>query len=139
MTELKTTTNFWSDGSGRLVSSAKITNLLPGEIFVFGSNSAGFHGGGAARLAFNNFGASWGQGSGLQGQSYAIDTMNSFEKMSGEVARFLTFAKDNSEDTFLVTEIGCGIAGYSPEDVAPLFIGSSSNLALPTSFLAILG
>ena len=92
-----------------------ITKLQPDEIFVFGSNLAGMHGGGAARLAYQRFGAVWGQGVGLQGQSYAIPTMQGgVETIQPYVDEFIGFAKQRPQLKFLVTEIGCGIAGFSP-------------------------
>lgn len=122
--------------SGRLISSDRITTLAPGEVFVFGSNARGAHGGGAARYALDNFGALYGQGHGLQGQSYAIDTMSGLDTMAAEIATFLTFAASHPELTFLVTEIGCGIAGYAPSQVAPHFASAPANVALPASFAA---
>lgn len=99
-----------------------ITKLQPDEIFVFGSNLAGMHGGGAARLAYQKFGAVWGQGVGLQGQSYAIPTMQGgVETIQPYVDEFIKFAKQHPQLKFLVTEIGCGIAGFSPSEIAPLF------------------
>lgn len=99
-----------------------ITKLQPDEIFVFGSNLAGMHGGGAARLAYQRFGAVWGQGVGLQGQSYAIPTMQGgVETIQPYVDEFIEFAKQHPQLKFLVTEIGCGIAGFSPSEIAPLF------------------
>ena len=90
----------------------RITELKPNDIFVFGSNLAGAHGGGAARLAYNRFGAIWGQGVGLQGQSYAIPTMQGgVETIKPYVDEFISFAKQHPEQKFLVTKIGCGIAG----------------------------
>jgi hypothetical protein len=103
------------------ISPKWITALQQGEIFVFGSNSEGFHGGGAARLAMK-WGALWGQGVGLQGQTYAIPTMfGTAAEIKPYVDEFLSFAKAHPELKFLVTEIGCGIAGFTPDDVAPLF------------------
>ncbi len=128
----------WGDpandkGSG--VSTAKfITELDAHEVFVFGSNAAGAHGAGAARTAHEKFGAVWGEGHGHHGQSYAIDTMSGFDELSAEVSRFCTYAATRSELTFLVTEVGCGIAGYAPEQVAPLFVGAPGNVELPESF-----
>lgn len=111
-----------------------ITELDEGEIFVFGSNGFGAHNGGAAAMAVAKFGAIYGQAEGLQGQSYAINTMDGFEVMAEQVERFIEFAKEHPELKFLVTEIGCGIAGYSPEEVAPLFAGVPENVALPEVF-----
>lgn len=111
-----------------------ITALHPGEIFVFGSNSAGNHTGGAARQAARDFGAVMGQPRGLQGQSYAIVSMDGLEILADEARRFLEFARAHPELSFLVTEIGCGIAGYTPSQVAPFFSGAPSNVQLPRSF-----
>ena len=111
-----------------------ITELQPGEIFVFGSNLQGMHGGGAARVAYRNFGAVMGQGVGLQGQSYAIPTMQGgVETIRPYVDEFIAFAKEHPELTFLVTRIGCGIAGFTDEDIAPLFAEAQGvdNIVLP--------
>ena len=103
------------------ISPKWIRTLRENEIFVFGSNLNGFHGGGAAALAMD-WGAVWGQGVGLQGRTYAIPTMfQSVGKMKPYIDDFLVFAKLHSELNFLVTEIGCGIAGFTPEDVALFF------------------
>ena len=111
-----------------------IEELDEGEIFVFGSNGLGAHDGGAAATAVAKFGAIYGQAEGLQGQSYAIDTMDGFEVMAEQVARFVECAREHPELTFYVTEIGCGIAGYSPEEVAPLFKDVPENVVLPEIF-----
>lgn len=119
----------------------KITSLAENEIFVFGSNLAGSHGGGAARLAHNRFGAIWGQGVGLQGQSYAIPTMQGgVETIKPYVDEFITFAKENKHLTFLVTRIGCGIAGFRDNEVAPLFKDAidAENIVLPKEFFSVL-
>ncbi len=111
-----------------------ITELQPGEIFVFGSNLQGMHAGGAARIAYNNFGAIWGQGVGLQGQSYGIPTMQGgVETVRPYVNEFIQFAKDHPELTFLVTRIGCGIAGFTDAEMAPLFEKAHNieNIVLP--------
>ena len=115
----------------------RITELKPNEIFVFGSNLAGAHGGGAARLAYNRFGAVWGQGVGLQGQSYAIPTMQGgVETIKPYVDEFIAFAKAHPELKFLVTKIGCGIAGFAAEEIAPLFHHAidCKNIILPKEF-----
>ena len=117
----------------------RITRLEPGEVFVFGSNAAGMHAAGAAALAHERFGAVWGQGSGLHGQSYAIDTMSGLDILGHEVTRFVDFAAAHPELRFLVTEIGCGIAGYTPIEVAPFFAGAGDNVVLPERFAAELG
>lgn len=114
-----------------------ITELKENEIFVFGSNLEGMHGGGAARLAYEKFGAIWGQGVGLQGQSYGIPTMHGgVEDIKPYVDEFIEFAKSHPELTFLVTRIGCGIAGFRDEEIAPLFKEciEMENVCLPKSF-----
>lgn len=123
------------------IASDKISELKPNEIFVFGSNLDGHHGGGAAYIALNKFGAIWGQGVGLQGQSYGIPTMHGgTEKIKPYVDGFINFAKANPQYKFLVTRIGCGIAGFSDEEMAPLFKDAVDveNIALPQSFWEIL-
>lgn len=118
-----------------------IKELAPDEIFVFGSNLAGHHGGGAARVAFDRFGAQWGQGEGVQGQSYAIPTMQGgVETIKPYVDRFLDLAYEWDQNTFLVTRIGCGIAGFTPEQIAPLFDRALDmyNVVLPRDFYDIL-
>lgn len=118
-----------------------ITELKPNEIFVFGSNLQGYHGGGAARLAMNKWGAVWGQGTGLQGQTYAIPTMQGgIGTIRPYIDQFIKFAQNDPERTFLVTEIGCGIAGFRPADIAPLFKNAINipNIWLPQRFWEIL-
>ena len=118
-----------------------IRALAPNEVFVFGSNLGGFHAGGAARAAHNLFGAVWGQGVGLQGQSYAIPTMQGgVETIKPYVDQFIEFARSKPELYFYVTRIGCGIAGFVDEDIAPLFREALSldNVALPKTFHDIL-
>lgn len=114
-----------------------ISSLNPNEIFVFGSNLAGMHGGGAARTARLHFGAVLGNGDGPQGQSYAIPTMQGgVETIRPYVDKFIRYAKAHPDETFLVTPIGCGIAGFTPEDIAPLFEDAVyvENIYLPQSF-----
>lgn len=122
--------------NGRRVASDKISTLAPGEIFVFGSNIQGMHGGGAARYANKNFGAEWGVGEGLTGRTYALPTMEGKASMKQAVEHFTSCAKEHPELTFLVTAIGCGIAGYTPEEVAPLFKDAAQleNVYLPQLF-----
>ncbi|MBR1596338.1 MAG: hypothetical protein IJ726_04870 [Phocaeicola sp.] len=117
-----------------------IVQLKPNEVFVFGSNVNGYHGGGAALTALQKFGAIWGQGEGLQGQSYGIPTMEGIDSMKAAIERFILFAKEHRELIFLVTPIGCGIAGYKPEEVAPFFRSAIDleNVYLPESFWMIL-
>ena len=115
-----------------------ITELKENEIFVFGSNLQGMHGGGAARLAYEKFGAIWGQGVGLQGQSYGIPTMHGgVDAIKPYVDEFIGFSKSHPELTFLVTRIGCGIAGFRDEEIAPLFKEciEIDNVILPRSFV----
>lgn len=118
-----------------------ITKLADKKIFVFGSNLSGSHGGGAALLAYQKFGAVWGQGVGLQGQSYGIPTMQGgTDTIQPYVDEFIEFAQSHSDLKFYVTAIGCGIAGFSPEDIAPLFKKAVEvkNIYMPSSFWAIL-
>ena len=123
------------------VTSNHISKLAEGEIFVFGSNADGIHAGGAARLAAQRFGAVMGQGHGLQGRSYAIDSMSGKEAMQKDVDDFIEFAKQHAEYTFLVTRIGCGIAGMTPEEVAPMFAQciDLGNVCLPAAFWDVIG
>lgn len=119
----------------------RIVSLVANEIFVFGSNLAGAHGGGAARIAYERFGAVWGQGVGLQGQSYAIPTMQGgVETIRPYVDEFIIFATAHPELKFLVTKIGCGIAGFSEEEIAPLFAKAIGveNILLPQEFVQII-
>ena len=120
--------------SQRRTTPEFITELQPGEIFVFGSNLRGMHGGGAAYAAYRKFGAIMGQGVGLQGQSYAIPTMQGgVETIRPYVDEFIEFAKAHPELTFLVTRIGCGIAGFTDEEISPLFEAAHNidNIVLP--------
>jgi hypothetical protein len=121
---------------------ANITEIQPNEVFVFGSNQSGKHGAGAARLALK-WGAKWGQAEGLQGRTYGIPTKNaSITKtltvpvIKTYVDPFIEFAKANPQLTFLVTEIGCGLAGLYPKDIAPLFQEAKDveNIHLPERF-----
>jgi hypothetical protein len=118
-----------------------ITSLAQNEIFVFGSNIHGLHGGGAAAAAMRYFGAVWGQGVGLQGQSYAIPTMHGgVDEIRPYVDEFIDFARQHPELTFLVTRIGCGIAGFTDKQIAPLFVYALEmpNVLLPKSFVDVL-
>jgi hypothetical protein len=114
-----------------------ITELKTDEVFVFGSNLAGMHGGGAAYVAFKKFGAVMGCGVGLCGQSYAIPTMQGgVETIKPYVDEFITFASAHPELFFYVTRIGCGIAGFRDKEIAPLFAKAVGleNVCLPKSF-----
>ena len=115
-----------------------ITQLKADEVFVFGSNLAGMHGGGAAYVAFKKFGAVMGCGVGLRGQSYAIPTMQGgVETIKPYVDEFITFASAHPELFFYVTRIGCGIAGFRDKEIAPLFAKAVGleNVCLPKSFV----
>lgn len=118
-----------------------ISALGPRDIFVFGSNLAGRHHGGAARAAVNRFGAIMGQGEGLQGRSYAIPTMQGgVHTIKPYVDRFIEFAKKEQALTFYVTKIGCGIAGFHISEIAPLFKEALGvkNIRLPKEFVETL-
>jgi len=125
------------------ISPKYIKELNENEIFVFGSNEGGRHGRGAAKLALDQFGAIYGQAEGLQGSSYGIPTKDktvkitlTTEEIQKYVDNFITFAIDNNHLIFLVTEIGCGLAGHDPRDIAPLFkkVKSVKNIYLPERF-----
>jgi len=114
-------------------------------VFVFGSNLAGRHGKGAALWARQHRGAIYGQGEGMQGNSYAIPTKDAnlrtlpLDEVKAHVRKFQIFATDNPSMTFQLTPIGCGLAGYQFSDIAPLFARSPSNIIIPDEFKAILG
>ncbi len=118
-----------------------IESLEDNEVFVFGSNLDGHHIGGAARIAQEHFGAVWGQGVGLQGKSYAIPTMQGgVETIKPYVDEFISFAQQHKELQFLVTRIGCGIAGFKDYEIAPLFkdVIEMENVCLPKEFAEII-
>lgn len=118
-----------------------ITRLDENEIFVFGSNLGGIHAGGAARVALDKFGAVWGQGVGMQGQCYAIPTMQGgVETIKPYVDEFIAYATQHTEYKFLVTPIGCGIAGFRPKEIAPLFEDAIDvqNIILPKGFVDVI-
>ena len=125
------------------ITRDNIRSLQPNEIFVFGSNLSGIHGGGAALLAYERFKAKYGQGIGLQGFSYAIPTKSegikrtlTIEEIKPYVDEFIKFAQANKHLIFFVTEIGCGLAGHIPEHIAPLFRTALTinNIHLPQKF-----
>ena len=125
----------------RRVTPDFITELKEGEVFVFGSNKEGMHGGGAARIAYKEFGAIWGEGVGMTGRCYAIPTMDgSLDIIRKHVDDFTEYAAAHPELTFLVTRIGCGIAGWRDSEIAPLFGKASElgNVTLPEEFWKIL-
>lgn len=119
-------------------SPERIESLRPDEIFVFGSNPQGWHGGGAAADARHLFGAVWGEGIGRTGQCYAIPTTGgTVEGIRPYVEEFVAYARAHPDLTFLVTEVGCGIAGYSVAQIAPLFARAldMENVLLPRRFV----
>ena len=115
------------------------------EIFVFGSNLAGIHGAGAARAALEHYGAIFGQGKGLVGRSYAIATKDEkietlpMKAVVAEIANFKAFAILNPDKKFFMTRVGCGLAGFTDEEIAPLFIGSPENVNFPANWGPWLG
>ena len=125
------------------ITPNNITELKENEIFVFGSNESGRHGKGAAKTALG-WGAKWGQARGLQGKTYGIPTKDHsvritlpISKIQIYVDEFIEFAKKRQDLIFLVTEIGCGLAGYKPKDIAPLFKEAKDieNIYLPERFI----
>lgn len=114
------------------------------NIFVFGSNLAGRHGKGAAKCALENHGAIYGNGSGLQGRSYAIPTKDQnlrtlpLNDINEFVKIFLDFAEKSPELNFVLTRIGCGLAGYSDEQIAPMFRNAGINCELPKEWVKII-
>lgn len=119
----------------------RIAALSEYEIFVFGSRPDGLHTEGAARTAYERFGAVMGQGSGLQGQSYAIPTCGKrLDEIKTYVGEFLKLAGDWDETIFYVTRIGCGRSGFTDEEIAPLFDAAIDgyNVILPRTFLEII-
>ena len=135
---------YWLNGGNTGTLPDRITpsmiNVLEPNDFVFGSNIQGMHMGGAARVAYSKFGAEWGNGEGLQGQSYALPTMEGIECTEAAVRHFTTRAKEHPELKFFVTPVGCGIARYAPEDIAPMFKDAAEldNVYLPVSFWKVL-
>lgn len=126
------------------ITPDNISVLQPGQIFVFGSNTQGRHGKGAALTARRLFGAQSGCGMGRTGQCYAIATKDAqlrtlpLEDIGIQIVRFINYAEDHPELRFLVTEIGCGLAGYTPRQIAPLFLclPLPHNISLPKRFMA---
>jgi len=124
------------------ITPEKVVSLNENEIFVFGSNRSGRHSKGAAKTAMYKFGAKWGQSDGLQGKSYGIPTKDrnlnvlSIPEIEHHVRKFISVAKNNPQLTFLVTEIGCGLARFSPKQIAPLFEKAKNipNIHLPKRF-----
>lgn len=133
----------------QLVTPDHITELKHHEVFVFGSNTGGLHRGGAAKLAHEAFGARWGFGEGLYGQSYALPTVFGdltthtigpkleIETIQEHVNNLIICAGNHPHLMFLVTEVGCGLAGWTVQDIAPLFreVLELKNVTLPQRFL----
>lgn len=118
---------------------------LPEQVFVFGSNMSGLHGGGAARVAHREYGAMWGIAEGSTGRCYAIPTV--LRRISGprplpdihvSVTAFLRHATVHSQTHFFVTRVGCGLAGYRDADIAPMFAGAPPNCSMPEPWRALL-
>ena len=115
------------------------------RVFVFGSNLIGYHGAGSAKEAHRNHGAQWGVGSGPTGNAYAIPTKDGvyrtlpLDRIMRHVGDFRDYAEAHPECEFAVVEIGCGLAGYTPKDIAPLFHSMPPNVKLPLSFQKVLG
>ncbi len=111
------------------------------HVFVFGSNLAGRHGAGGARDARLNWGALNGCGYGRTGQAFAIPTKDeqikvlSLPEIKRYVLLFLAYAESQPDITFLVTEIGCGLAGYTAAEISPMFVAATENCTLPTEWL----
>lgn len=114
------------------------------NIYVFGSNRAGRHGAGDARIARLRHGAIYGQGEGLQGRSYGLPTKDAFirslplEEIRKSVDRFMAFARAHPELNFDVQAVGCRLAGYKPEQIAPFFAGAPDNCYLHPLFREVL-
>lgn len=122
----------------REYTPAFISELGEKEIFVFGSNILGMHGGGAASVAFRKFGAQWGVGEGLTGQCYALPTMEGgVDYVEGKVKNFIECVKQHPELKFFVTRVGCGIAGFQDSEIGPLFRDAVAmpNVILPKEFV----
>jgi hypothetical protein len=121
-----------------------IISLKPYEVFVFGSNEKGIHGAGAARIACKLFGAEMGKGFGRTGQTFAIPTKDyniqtlGLDAIEIYVRAFIEESKNYSYLTFLVTQIGCGLAGWTAKDIAPMFVGAPENIILPKEFWEVL-
>jgi len=129
------------------VTPENIEKIKPNEVFVFGSNLQGHHVGGAAKIAYEKFGAEWGLEEGFSGNTYAIPTVDftSREQMDLEdievfVQRFVEYVKTTPNKTFLVTAIGCGIAGFKESEIAPMFRECSfiANVKLPKLFWEVI-
>lgn len=128
------------------ITPENIIKILENEVFVFGSNLSGRHGKGAAKTALG-WGAKWGQAAGIQGKTYGIPTKDAsirktlrIDEIKPFVDDFIDWAKYHTGNIFYVTEIGCGLAGYKPKDIAPLFAKAIyiENIYLPKKFWHII-
>lgn len=114
-------------------------------IFVFGSNLRGIHGAGAAKFATQHHQAVWGQGVGRQGNAYAIPTKDEnirtlpLSRIAPYVEQFIKYAEGNPQERFMVTRVGCGLAGYTDKDIAPMFKNAPSNCFVPPEWRELLG
>lgn len=119
--------------------------LKIGEIFVFGSNKSGIHGAGAARYAHDKLGAVWGVGEGRTGTCYALPTKGlnisfmSLDEVKQSVERFIYHANENPETDFVVTQVGCGLGGFTKDQIAPMFEGAPANCSFDSAWQPILG
>ena len=136
---------YWSTGgrTGTLpdrITPCRIHGLMPHEVYVFGSNKSGHHTMGSAAHALNKFGAKMGVSEGLQGNSYAIPTTGTLEEVEAAVKLFTEFAKAHQELNFFITKVGCGKAGHTKEQIAPLFYEAAhfKNIFLPISFWEVI-
>jgi hypothetical protein len=127
-----------------MTTPENIEKLEPNEIFVFGSNLAGNHAGGAAWLAFQKFGAVRGQGQGMAGQTYALPTLDEnmrpliLDEYVNVVKTFPKYVREFKDTarrlpalTFYLTKVGCGIAGFSEDEIKPFFADCPENVVKP--------
>lgn len=116
---------------------------MPRQIFVFGSNLQGRHGKGAAKAAVDKYGAIYGVPEGIQGDSYGIPTKSNpwqtlpLHRIKAGVERFITYAQEHPQLEFILTPIGCGLAGYTPHEIAPMFKDAPSNVVQPPEFVDV--
>lgn len=126
--------------TARQFHDGRILRLEPGEVFVFGSNERGLHGAGAAALAKQRFGAEWGVGEGPTGRCYALPTKDMairtlpLAEIEHYAARFVAHATSQPGTRFLLTAVGCGLAGYTPAQIAPFFAAAPANVIFPPEF-----
>lgn len=120
-----------------------VNELQPNQIFVFGSNKDGNHAGGAAKQAYESFGAEWGIGKGVSGQTYAIDTMSGVDELTNNLEDFLRYVKKHPKQEFLLTPIGTGIAGYTQQhvhemlDIAAYRVNKYDSSKLPENVIKV--